>query len=168
MEEFALKIIDFYQSIVQFLAENPTLAERLEYLAKGFFLGLLLFGMFMLVRFLVYLPSVRPKRVEKAKAKGHIIEATFSKDWIGYPDDNRKRKTKVGGIYTYPYKNGTCKYKHRCGINTPEKITLYYMKNAKKAQTENRLGYGEPTWKTIYLIFGLICTVICYVFKFQW
>ncbi|MBQ4100891.1 MAG: hypothetical protein IJC83_05030 [Oscillospiraceae bacterium] len=170
MEEFALKIIEFQKWLMQFLAENPNLAEVLSYLLKGFVFALPIFIMTMIVRVFIYMPAKRPKWLEKAKENGHIYEATYLKDWYERQQSQiskRSRCVKVGGIYTYSYKDKTRKYKYRCN-NTPDKVEIYYIRNPKKPQSAGTLGYGEPSWKIIYFIIGLICTIVCYIFKLQW
>lgn len=171
MEEFAEKILVFHQELTQFLAENPNLAEVLSYLLKGFVFALPIFIMTMIIREFIYMPAKRPKWLEKAKENGHIIEATYLKDWYERQQSKiskRSRRVKAGGIYTYSYKDKTRKYKYRCGHNTPNKVEIYYIKNPKKPQSADALGYGEPSWKIIYFIIGLICTIVCYIFKLQW
>ncbi len=171
MEGLVNGILDFLQSFSQFLAENPNLAEVLSYLLKGFVFALPIFVMTMIVRVFIYMPAKRPKWLEKAKENGHIIEATYLKDWYERQQSRiskRSRRVKVGGIYTYSYKDKTRKYKYRCGGNTPNKVEIYYIRNPKKPQSSEYLGYGEPGWKTIYFIIGLICSVICFIFKLQW
>lgn len=106
-----------------------------------------------------------PKRNQKAVAKAierhHVVTATlikagplvFDVPGVTAPGPHRR------GVYEYTYKGRRYKY-YFWANNPPSRLTLYFLKNPKKATVDKALFDSETSWMRIYLIIaGLLITL---------
>ena len=116
---------------------------------------------FCLLRTIFYVPFIRKKLLEKAKQQGHIFEATLKKSYDVMEDG--LPTAKEIGVYRYQYKGKTRKYRAITITGLKKTITLYYIKNPKRATVANDLGNWEIPWFRSYLIISLIITVGAFI-----
>ena len=113
------------------------------------------------LRIVFYVPFIREKLLQKAKADGHIIEAKLQKTY----DDRDKDGNWTGatvGVYVYEYKGKKRKTRRSSHWGLSDTATLYYIKNPKKAMPESQLGVCEQPWIKMYF---LTCAVLAVVFS---
>lgn len=133
----------------------------------GPFFSLFVTPIFCWLRKVYYVPVVNQKILQKAIDKGHTVNASLVKsgDIVGVMQTNVDTSGvvdtgKIMGTYLYEY-NGK-KYKHH--INTrnrlPEEITLYFIKNPRKASLPSEIGYSESNWLLYYLVISIISCII--------
>ena len=112
------------------------------------------------LRIVFYVPFIREKLLEKAKADGHIIEAKLQKTY----DDRDKDGNWTGktvGVYVYEYKGRTRKTRLSSHWELSDTVNLYYIKNPKKAMPASQLGVCEQPWIKMYF---LTCGVLAVIF----
>lgn len=116
---------------------------------SGFFLTII----YWVMRNLIYLPNVQPSLAEKAKQKKRIVTATLIETQY-LPDGSEK------GIYEYDYKGKTRTYVMFSEIPLEDRISLYYLRNPKKATQPPRIGLKEMPWIKCYLGTAMFVTVL--------
>ena len=113
------------------------------------------------LRIVFYVPFIREKLLEKAKADGHIIEEKQQKTY----DDRDKDGNWTGatvGVYVYEYKGRTRKTRLSSHWELSNTVNLYYIKNPKKAMPASQLGVCEQPWIKMYF---LTCAVLAVIFS---
>jgi hypothetical protein len=113
------------------------------------------------LRIVFYVPFIREKLFQKAKADGHIIEAKLQKTY----DDRDKDGNWTGatvGVYVYEYKGRTRKTRLSSHWELSNTVNLYYIKNPKKAMPASQLGVCEQPWIKMYF---LTCAVLAVIFS---
>ena len=101
-----------------------------------------------------YVPFARKKYLKEAIEKGNIVQAKLvrsrdvTEDYNGY---GLVSSNEVIGLYEYSY-NGK-KYKYRASATSilPDELTLYFIKNPKKACLSDEIGFRESNWIKTYL-----------------
>lgn len=132
----------------------------------GLVFSLAVTPLFIFLRKIFYVPIIRKRLFEKAKADGHIIEATLVKTISGYyayeEADKDLKAIETRYVYHYDCGGKIGKYVTDSTNTPPEKITLYYIKNPRKATAANELGtYETPwtTWAKSYLVISLVIAI---------
>lgn len=121
-------------------------------------------------RIIFYVPFIREKLLQKAKADGHIIEAKLHKTY----DDRDKDGDWTGatvGVYVYEYKGRKRKVRLSSHWGLSDTETLYYIKNPRKATVAGYLGVYEQPWIKMYFltwaVLAVVFTVIGIVTEWQ-
>lgn len=104
-------------------------------------------------RIVFYVPFIREKLLQKAKAEGHVVEAKLTKTY-----DDRDKVS----VYVYEYKGRKRKVRLSSHWELSDTTTLYYIKNPKKAMPASQLGVREQPWIKMYF---LTCAVLAVVFS---
>ena len=112
-------------------------------------------------RIIFYVPFIREKLLQKAKADGHIIEAKLQKTYDDRDKDGNWTGAKVG-VYVYEYKGRKRKVRLSSHWGLSDAETLYYIKNPKKAMPASQLGVCEQPWIKMYF---LTCGVLAVIFS---
>ena len=112
-------------------------------------------------RIIFYVPFIREKLLEKAKADGHIVKAKLTKTYADRDKDGNSTGATVG-VYVYEYKGKKRKTRLSSHWGLSDTATLYYIKNPKKAMPESQLGVCEQPWIKMYF---LTCAVLAVVFS---
>ena len=63
------------------------------------------------------------------------------------------------GTYSYEVNGKSYRYRLLSTTGIPETITLYYIKNPRKATLDNDLGNGESPWLKYYLVIALVVAI---------
>lgn len=138
----------------------------IAYMLVGIFLGLIasivVTPIFCLLRTIFFVPFIREKLRKEAIRKGHVIEASLQKSYNAVKHDTEFGN--VGtiediGVYHYEYNGKTYKYQATTSKGLSSKITLYYIKNPRKATVSMDLGNWEIPWLRFYLIIALVIAV---------
>lgn len=138
----------------------------IAYVIIGIFLGpvasLAITPIFCLLWKIFYLPFIRKGLLEKAKEKGHIVEAHLIKSHNirNHNTDGVPLPTMEDmGTYRYEVNGKTYRYRLLSTTGIPKTITLYYIKKPRKATLANDLGNWESPWFKFYLIISLLVAV---------
>lgn len=142
----------------------------IAYVLTGIFLGpiisLALTPIFCLHRKIFFVPFIRKSLREKAIKKGHVIEATLQKrhNVVNHDTEFGNVGTmKDIGVYSYQCNGKTYKYQLITATSLPPTITLYYIKNPKRATVAGDLGNWETPWFKLYLIISLVIAIAAVV-----
>ena len=111
-------------------------------------------------RIIFYVPFIREKLLQKAKADGHIIEAKLQKTYDDRDNDGNWTGAEVG-VYVYEHKGRTRKTRLSSHWELSDTVNLYYIKNPKKAMPASQLGVCEQPWIKMYF---LTCGVLAVIF----
>ena len=118
----------------------------------------------MLLRAIFVLPFLRKGYKERAIEKGNVIQAKLVKHHNVYKHNSTINRKQISaeqlGVYEYEYKGKKRKYYCSSFNNLNDTITLYYIKNPKKATVARDLGTREVPWIKTYLILSLTITII--------
>lgn len=141
-------------------------AKIIAYVLIGIFLGpvasLAITPLFCLLRKLFYVPFIRKSLQEKAERKGNVVEAhllkshnirNYDADGIGMPTMEDM------GTYSYEVNGKSYHYRLLSTMGIPKTITLYYIKNPRKATLANDLGNWESPWLKYYLVIALVVAI---------
>lgn len=147
-------------------------ARIIAYVLIGIFLGpvasLAITPLFCLLRKLFYVPFIRKSLQEKAERKGNVVEAhllkshnirNYDADGIGMPTMEDM------GTYSYEVNGKSYRYRLLSTTGIPKNITLYYIKNPRKATLDNDLGNGESPWLRYYLIISVLIAVVTIILE---
>lgn len=141
-------------------------AKIIAYVLIGVFLGpvasLAITPVFCLLRKLFFVPFIRKSLREKAERKGHVVEAHLLKSHNirNHNTDGVPLPTMEDmGIYSYEVNGKTYRYRLLSTTGIPQTITLYYIKQPRKATLANDLGNWESPWLKFYLIISLLVAV---------
>ena len=102
----------------------------------------------------------REKALEKAISSKHVVEASRVKVAYLHPETSESKKQVWGhaayrGYYEYEY-NGR-KYKYCLDVDwPPEKLTLYFLKNPRKARIKEHLVDSSTNWPGVFFIVAAI------------
>lgn len=111
------------------------------------------------LRIVFYVPFIREKLLEKAKEEGHVIEAKLQKTYDEHDKDGNWTGAEVG-VYVYECKGRMRKTRLRSQWGMSDTVTLYYIKNRKKAMPASQLGIYEQPWiKMYFLTWGVLAIV---------
>lgn len=94
----------------------------------------------------------RKKAIEKATAKGHIVEARLIDIKRDPYDDGGDQKDGLVmiGKYKYIFENKTYYYQHRT-TGLPLAITLYFLRSPRRAVVKEDLELFNLCWPLIYI-----------------
>lgn len=110
-------------------------------------------------RIIFYVPFIREKLLQKAKDAGHVVEAKLIKTYDDRDKDGKWTGAKVG-VYVYEYKGKKRKTRLSSHWELSDTVTLYYIKNPKKAMPASQLGVYEQPWiKMYFLTWGVLAVV---------
>lgn len=110
-------------------------------------------------RIVFYVPFIREKLLQKAKAEGHVVEAKLTKTYDDRDKDGNWTGAKVS-VYVYEYKGRKRKVRLSSHWELSDTTTLYYIKNPKKAMPASQLGVREQPWiKMYFLTWGVLAVV---------
>lgn len=91
----------------------------------------------------VIAPFIKEKEIIKSRNAGHIVEAKLVKRaQQDYPGDIQASRI-VYGTYEYIYNGKVYKYNARHVDDVPDRKTLYFKKNPKKAKIYEDFGTVE-------------------------
>lgn len=141
------------------------MGDILLYSLIGIFLGpmlsVLVTPVAVLLSKIFVVPFLREKMLKKAEEEGHILTATLKKkyDALHYDETGPHATNEEVGVYTYEYNGKTYRYRLSSNWSIPDTITLYYIKNPKKATLAGDLGNRETPWLKIYCIVSVIIAV---------
>ncbi len=136
--------------------------KLIAYVILGIFLrpvaSLVITPIFCLLRKIFYVPFIRKSLIEKAKEKGHVVEARLQKKHTLYnhKNDVALPTMREMGTYAYQVDGKDYVYKHITALGLHDTITLYYIKKPRKATVGGDLGNWESPWLKFYLIIALI------------
>lgn len=132
------------------------------YVLLGIFLGpvasLVITPVFCLLRILFYVPFIRKSLQEEAERKGNVVEAHLLKSH-GIRDGNGMPTMEEMGTYSYEVNGKSYRYRLMSTTGIPETITLYYIKNPRKATLAHDLGTWEFPWLKYYLVIALVVAI---------
>lgn len=140
-------------------------AKIIAYVLIGIFLGpiasLAITPLFCLIRKIFYVPFIRKRLLEKAKEDGHIVEAHLQKKGtiMNHTPNGVFSTMKEIGTYSYQVNGKKYVYQHITTLGLDDTLTLYYIKNPRKATVGGDLGNWESPWLKIYLFCSLLITV---------
>lgn len=143
-------------------------AKLLAYIILGVCLGpiasVAITPIFCVLWKIFYLPFIRKKLLEKAKADGHVVEAHLIKKHNIRNHNNRNGVPlpTMEDMGTYNYEVNGKKYRYRLvsSVCIPKTVTLYYIKKPRKATLANDLGNWESPWIKFYLVISLVVAII--------
>lgn len=128
----------------------------------GIFLGpvasLAITPLFCLLRMLFYVPFIRKSLQEEAERKGNVVEAHLLKSH-DIRDGNGMPTMEEMGTYSYEVNGKSYRYRLMSTTGIPETITLYYIKNPRKATLAHDLGTWEFPWLKYYLVIALVVAI---------
>lgn len=145
---------------------TEVLAKAITGIAFGITGAIFITPIFIFLRKLFFGPFINKKLVEKAKLKGNVLTAHLVKHYDQYNDSGQYKRTSGKEIGVYEYECNGNKYKYRyISINKlPEEITLYYLKNPRKASVSKELYITQRSpWLKSFLVIFLICWVISFI-----
>lgn len=138
----------------------------IAYILVGIFLGptvsVAVTPIFCLLRKIFFVPFIRKNLREKAIRKGHVIEASLQKTHnVVKHDTNFGTVGTIKDVGVYCYQCNGKKYKYQLITTTklPSTITLYYIKNPRRATVARDLGNWETPWIRFYLIISLVIAI---------
>lgn len=138
------------------------------YVLMGIFLGpvasLVITPVFCLLRILFYVPFIRKSLQEEAERKGNVVEAHLLKSH-GIRDGNGMPTMEDMGTYSYEVNGKSYRYRLLSTTGIPKNITLYYIKNPRKATLANDLGNWESPWLRYYLIISVLIAVVTIILE---
>lgn len=132
----------------------------------GPMLAVFLTPMYVLFRKIYIVPFKRKKLLQKAIEQGHVVTAKYvrSHDIIdGKSDFNSMPTGKTSTWYTYEYNGKTYKYHAMSRWGSSDQLTLYFIKNPRKADVADELGLSETPWFRCYLLMATVCIIGVFV-----
>lgn len=136
------------------------------YVLVGIFLGpvasLAITPVFWLLRAWFYVPFIRKSLQEEAERKGNVVEAHLLESH-GYIDSNGMPTMDEVGKYSYEVNGKSYRYRLMSTTGIPETITLYYIKNPRKATLAHDLGTWEFPWLKYYLEIALVVAIATFI-----
>ena len=134
-------------------------------LPTGAVLALLTTPIFCLFRKIFFVPFVRGRLLQKAIRKNHMVTATRGKTWDVYaeqPGAGCIPTNQEMGLYHYWYGGRQYTYRASSYNGLPEEITLYFLKNPRKADTSAEIGLRESNWPLYYIAHMVIWATVAY------
>lgn len=128
----------------------------------GPMLAIFVTPIFVLVKNMFYTPLMQNRYLRKAVDKGHVVEARFesSHDIYSHQNGDHSYTGRERGSYVYEWKGKKYKYSAVTRNRLPETISLYFLKNPRKASPQDMIGYKEVGWFKCYLMSSLIMMVV--------
>lgn len=130
---------------------------------SAFFGFILVFPVFLISAAISKTPSVRErnnkKALEKAKERGHVVEATLVRQYRANSDIGARSDYQSVGQYQYSYKGKQYTYRFQSD-DPPYKLTLYFVKKPRKATVEGALREKKNIWPLIYIAVTALLYVI--------
>jgi hypothetical protein len=121
---------------------------------------------FCFFRKVFYVPLIRKKLLRQAKENNHVIKAKLIKYSDILTSNDGFGATASGermAIYHYEYAGKKYKYRAITAGCLPEEITLYYLRNPRKATVASELGLRESHWLLYYLLISVIMVVLVFI-----
>lgn len=142
------------------------IAKAITAIAFGITGAIVITPIFIFLRKLFYGPFINKKLIEKAKEKGNIITARLIKHYDQH-NHNKNGMTVTGkeiGVYEYEVNGRKYKYRLLTINGLRQEITLYYLKNPRKAMLSKELYITErsPWIKSFFAIF-FVCWLISFI-----
>ena len=132
------------------------------YVLVGIFLGpvasLAITPVFWLLRAWFYVPGICKSLQEEAERKGKVVEAHLLESH-DCRDSNGMPTMDEAGTYSYEVNGKSYRYRLVSTTGIPETITLYYIKNPRKATLPLELGIFEFPWLKYYLVIALVVAI---------
>lgn len=125
-------------------------------------LSVIITPIFCLLRKMFIVPFLRKGLLEKAKRKGHIVKAHLVKTVPVY-DFKLGTTDKQRGYYKYECNGKEYEYVCESYYEPGQELTLYYVKNPRKACLDRYLGMSERVWPKYYLLISVIMAVVVFV-----
>ena len=145
--------------------------ELIENFVVGIVYGLLVSAaitpIFCVARKIWYVPLMRQKYVKKAIENGRVVQAKLVKSWDSWNQSESGAliaSNEVLGVYTYEYKGKKYKYRASSTSYLPDELTLYFLKNPRKASLYDEIGFRESNWLQYWLIIAAIGCVKYMIF----
>ena len=132
----------------------------------GLFLACPATPVVQLFRRIFYVPFVRPKLLQKAIARGHVVIGRLLRNnemlngSVGYMMISVGKNV---GVYHYEYNGRFYKYV-ASGHNLPGEVEMYFENDPSKACPSAELGNREGAGFTCFIIAFVISTLFVYVF----
>lgn len=126
-----------------------------------FLAGAIVFPWYVVSKTFESLPSRQREAMGKAIEKGHVLTATLVRQYYntGGTDKDQTRATLC--IYKYQYKGKTYKYQIYNNY-PPQTLTLYYIRNPRKAGSVGDIVLKERRW---LLRFAVVAGIIIFISK---
>lgn len=136
------------------------------YVLMGIFLGpvasLVITPVFWLLRAWFYVPFICKSLQEEAERKGNVVEAHLLESH-DCRDSNGMPTMDEAGTYSYEVNGKSYRYRLVSTTGIPETITLYYIKNPRKATLPLELGIFEFPWLKYYLVIALVVAIATFI-----
>lgn len=137
----------------------------IAYTLIGLFLGpvasLLITPIFCLLRKIFFVPFIRKRLIEKAKQRGHVVEAHLQKSHniMDHSGSVALPTMRDMGTYTYQVNGKEYTYRHITANGLHDTLILFYIKNPRKATVGGDLGNWESPWFKYYMIISLLVAI---------
>ena len=104
----------------------------------------------------------RENALWKVHKEGHVVRATLKKTYgnVDDPYSHSAMGLTNKGVYQYEYKGKKYRYRYYLNGNLPSTITLYFMKNPRKATTSVMDAVDKTNWLSVYLIVAAVLYVV--------
>ena len=136
------------------------------YVLVGIVLGpvasLAITPVFWLLRAWFYVPGIRKSLQEEAERKGNVVEAHLLESH-DCRDSNGMPTMDEAGTYSYEVNGKSYRYRLVSTTGIPKTITLYYIKNPRKATLPLELGIFESPWLKYYLVIALVVAIATFI-----
>lgn len=130
----------------------------------GFIYGVPFTPVVCLFRILLVVPFTKRKMLDKVIKQGHIVEARLIRQYDAAGKDGFSNSSRQVGVYQYEYNNKIYKTERSSTLELPDSITLYFIKNPKRAVDQEELGtYESPLLKCYFVSVLIMCVVMIYI-----
>lgn len=147
----------------EFMSSEDTVVMAVCAIA-GLLIACPLTPIIQLIRRIFYVPFIRPKLLQKAISRGHVVigrllrNDEMLKGSIVYMMIDPRKNV---GIYHYEYNGRFYKYV-ASGRNLPGEVELYFENDPSKACSASELGSREGAAFTCFIIAFMVSTLIVY------
>ena len=145
---------------------NEIVAKAIIAIAFGITGAIFITPIFIFLRKIIYGPTINKRLFEQAKEKGNVVVAKLIKHYDQYNHNGAYKNVSGKEIGIYEYEVNDRKYKYRfITINGLHKeITLYYIKNPRKASVPKEMFITQSSpWIVSFLLIGFICWLIAFL-----
>ncbi|MBE6139629.1 MAG: hypothetical protein E7174_03945 [Firmicutes bacterium] len=145
---------------------SEIIAKAITSIAFGITGAIFITPIFIFLRKIIYGPTINKKLLEKVKEKGNVVVAKLVKHYDQYNHSGAYKNVSGKEIGIYEYEVNGRKYKYRfITINgLQEELTLYYLKNPRKASVAKELFITQRSpWMLSFLIIGFISWFIAFI-----
>ncbi len=132
--------------------DTQLIVKAITAISFGIVGGILLTPIFVILRKTIYGPFINKKIVDKAIKDGHVVKAYLKKTYDYYRDDGTVDGRKYAEYY---YECNGHKYKFTAISSNKihDEITLYYIKNPRKASASHELFLTQRSpWIKLFLL----------------